>query len=310
MKVAVTGGAGFIGSNLTAKLLSAGHQVSIFDNLETGNLENLSELQVDFVQGDLRNQSQVEEFFSNGNFEYCIHLGAMGSVPRSIEMPRTSFEANVLGTFNLLEAAKVASLPIIYSSSSSVYGSNLKLPKTEVDWQSPISPYGSFKASSEAMMMAYAKSYNLKVNVYRLFNVYGPRQNPHGAYSAVVPRWTLSAFKGEEIVVYGDGNQKRDFTYVDDVNDIFLKTMKKTEVEMLPVNLAFGVPITLNTMLKIFTEYFPNLKVSYSGIRKGDIRDSQSDPKKLQESIGDFEPTKLRDGLFTTFDWFKNKFGF
>lgn len=310
MKIAVTGGAGFIGSNLTVKLLQSGHQVSIFDNLETGNLENLEGLEVEIVQGDLRKQDEVQSFFTKRKFDYCIHLGAMGSVPRSIETPRTSFEANVLGTFNLLEAARIAKLPIIYSSSSSVYGSNLKLPKTELDWQSPISPYGSFKSSSEAMMMAYAKSYDLKINVYRLFNVYGPRQNPHGAYSAVVPRWTLSAFKGEPISVYGDGNQKRDFTYVDDVNDVFMTTMIKSKVEMLPINLAFGTPVTLNTMLELFREYFPNLKVNYSDIRKGDIRDSESDPSKLRESIGDYQATSLREGLIRTFDWYKQKFGF
>lgn len=310
MKVAVTGGAGFIGSNLTASLLEAGHQVSIFDNLETGNLENIENLDVEFVKGDLRNQTEVQEFFANRNLEYCIHLGAMGSVPRSIANPRTSFEANVLGTFNLLESARIARVPIIYSSSSSVYGSNLKLPKEELDWQSPISPYGSFKSSSESMLMAYGKSYDLKINIFRLFNVYGPRQNPHGAYSAVIPRWILSAFRSEPITIFGDGNQKRDFTFVDDVNKIMLLTMNKLEGEMLPINLAFGNPVTLNEMVSIFKEFFPNLEVTYSDVRKGDIRDSESDPKKLMSYIGDFEPTSLREGLHLTFNWYKKRFGF
>ncbi len=310
MKVAVTGGAGFIGSNLTASLLEAGHQVSIFDNLETGNLENIENLDVEFVKGDLRNQSEVQDFFANRNLEYCIHLGAMGSVPRSIENPRTSFEANVLGTFNLLESARIARVPIIYSSSSSVYGSNLKLPKEELDWQSPISPYGSFKSSSESMLMAYGKSYDLKINIFRLFNVYGPRQNPHGAYSAVIPRWIISAFRNEPITIFGDGNQKRDFTFVEDVNKIILLTMNKLESEMLPINLAFGNPVTLNEMVSIFKEFFPRLEVTYSDVRKGDIRDSESDPKKLMSYIGDFAPTSLREGLHFTFNWYKKRFGF
>ena len=310
MKVAVTGGAGFIGSNLTASLLEAGHQVSIFDNLETGNLENIENLNVEFVKGDLRNQSEVQDFFANRNLEYCIHLGAMGSVPRSIENPRTSFEANVLGTFNLLESARIARVPIIYSSSSSVYGSNLKLPKEELDWQSPISPYGSFKSSSESMLMAYGKSYDLKINIFRLFNVYGPRQNPHGAYSAVIPRWIISAFRNEPITIFGDGNQKRDFTFVEDVNKIILLTMNKLESEMLPINLAFGNPVTLNEMVSIFKEFFPRLEVTYSDVRKGDIRDSESDPKKLMSYIGDFAPTSLREGLHFTFNWYKKRFGF
>lgn len=310
MKVAVTGGAGFIGSNLTASLLEAGHQVSIFDNLETGNLEHIENLDVEFVKGDLRNQSEVQDFFANRNLEYCIHLGAMGSVPRSIENPRTSFEANVLGTFNLLESARIARVPIIYSSSSSVYGSNLKLPKEELDWQSPISPYGSFKSSSESMLMAYGKSYDLKINIFRLFNVYGPRQNPHGAYSAVIPRWIISAFRNEPITIFGDGNQKRDFTFVEDVNKIILLTMNKLESEMLPINLAFGNPVTLNEMVSIFKEFFPRLEVTYSDVRKGDIRDSESDPKKLMSYIGDFAPTSLREGLHFTFNWYKKRFGF
>jgi UDP-glucose 4-epimerase len=310
VKVAVTGGAGFIGSNLTASLLEAGHQVSIFDNLETGNLENIENLDVEFVKGDLRNQSEVQDFFANRNLEYCIHLGAMGSVPRSIENPRTSFEANVLGTFNLLESARIARVPIIYSSSSSVYGSNLKLPKEELDWQSPISPYGSFKSSSESMLMAYGKSYDLKINIFRLFNVYGPRQNPHGAYSAVIPRWIISAFRNEPITIFGDGNQKRDFTFVEDVNKIILLTMNKLESEMLPINLAFGNPVTLNEMVSIFKEFFPRLEVTYSDVRKGDIRDSESDPKKLMSYIGDFAPTSLREGLHFTFNWYKKRFGF
>ena len=310
MKVAVTGGAGFIGSNLTASLLEAGHQVSIFDNLETGNLENIENLDVEFVKGDLRNQSEVQDFFANRNLEYCIHLGAMGSVPRSIENPRTSFEANVLGTFNLLESARIARVPIIYSSSSSVYGSNLKLPKEELDWQSPISPYGSFKSSSESMLMAYGKSYDFKINIFRLFNVYGPRQNPHGAYSAVIPRWIISAFRNEPITIFGDGNQKRDFTFVEDVNKIILLTMNKLESEMLPINLAFGNPVTLNEMVSIFKEFFPRLEVTYSDVRKGDIRDSESDPKKLMSYIGDFAPTSLREGLHFTFNWYKKRFGF
>lgn len=310
MRVAITGGAGFIGSNLAEMLLSEGHEVLVFDNLETGTLENLDGLNIKFTQGDLCNISEVRSFFSDNLIDYCVHLGAMGSVPRSIQNPRGSFEANVIGTFNLLDEARKLNIPVIYSSSSSVYGSNLKLPKTELDWQSPISPYGSFKASSEAMMMAFSRSYDLRISVFRLFNVYGPRQNPIGAYSAVIPRWTLSGFKKEPITVYGDGNQKRDFTFVNDVNKILYRVMKSEEFDPMPVNLAFGSPVTLNQMLDIFREYFSDLKVNYEEPRKGDIRDSESDPTKLQSIIGDFRPTTLRDGLLATFDWYKKRHGF
>jgi UDP-glucose 4-epimerase len=310
LRVAITGGAGFIGSNLAELLLREGNEVAVFDNLETGSLDNLEGLDVVFTKGDLCNASDVGDFFRKGRFDYCVHLGAMGSVPRSIENPRGSFEANVIGTFNLLDELRKLDIPVIYSSSSSVYGSNLKLPKTELDWQSPISPYGSYKASSEAMMMAFSRAYDLRVSVFRLFNVYGPRQNPLGAYSAVIPRWTLSGFKKEPITVYGDGNQKRDFTFVADVNQILYKVMKKDGFDPMPVNLAFGSPVTLNEMLDVFREYFDGLQVNYEGPRKGDIRDSESDPTKLNIITGDFVPTTLRDGLFATFDWYKKKHGF
>jgi UDP-glucose 4-epimerase len=310
LRIAITGGAGFIGSNLAEMLLREGNEVLVFDNLETGSLENLDGLDVKFTKGDLCKVSDVGNFFSGNSIDYCVHLGAMGSVPRSIQNPRGSFEANVIGTFNLLDEARKLDIPVIYSSSSSVYGSNLKLPKTELDWQSPISPYGSFKASSEAMMMAFSRSYNLRVSVFRLFNVYGPRQNPIGAYSAVIPRWTLSGFKKEPITVYGDGNQKRDFTFVADVNKILYKVMKSEESDPMPVNLAFGSPVTLNQMLDVFREYFSDLKVNYEEPRKGDIRDSESDPAKLNSIIGDFKPTTLREGLLATFDWYKKKHGF
>jgi len=310
LRVAITGGAGFIGSNLAEMLLREGNEVLVFDNLETGSLENLDGLDVKFIKGDLCNVSDVRNFFSGNSIDYCVHLGAMGSVPRSIQNPRGSFEANVIGTFNLLDEARKLGIPVIYSSSSSVYGSNLKLPKTELDWQSPISPYGSFKASSEAMMMAFSRSYELRVSVFRLFNVYGPRQNPIGAYSAVIPRWALSGFKKEPITVYGDGNQKRDFTFVADVNKILYKVMKSEESDPMPVNLAFGSPVTLNQMLDVFREYFSDLKVNYEEPRKGDIRDSESDPAKLNSIIGDFKPTTLREGLLATFDWYKKKHGF
>lgn len=310
MRVAITGGAGFIGSNLAAMLLGGGHSVSVFDNLETGSREKLKGLEINFFEGDLRNSADLNRFLNQESFDYCVHLGAMGSVPRSIENPKDSFEANVFGTFNLLNEARRLGIPLIYSSSSSVYGSNLKLPKNELDWQAPISPYGSYKASCEAMMIAFSRSYDLKVDVFRLFNVYGSRQNPTGAYSAVIPRWTLAGFKKEQIQVFGDGNQKRDFTYVDDVNSILCMAMKSEKSDPMPVNLAFGNPVTLNQVLEIFKEYFNDLDVKYVDIRKGDIRDSESDPTKLRSLIGDFKPTSLREGLFATFDWYKKQYGF
>jgi UDP-glucose 4-epimerase len=160
------------------------------------------------------------------------------------------------------------------------------------------------------MMVAFSRAYDLRVSIFRLFNVYGPRQNPLGAYSAVIPRWTLSGFKREPVTVYGDGNQKRDFTFVADVNQILYKEMKKDGFDPMPVNLAFGSPVTLNQMLDVFREYFMDFRVNYEDPRKGDIRDSESDPSKLNSVIGEFTPTTLRDGLFETFNWYRERYSF
>lgn len=310
MRIALIGGAGFIGSNLAEVLALNGHNVSIFDNFDTGFAENLKEIDCDVIKGDLREPKSLKKFLGNGQFEFIIHLAALGSVPRSIEYPKKSFEVNVVGTLNLLEEIKEMKIPMLYTSSSSVYGSNTKLPKNEIDWMSPISPYGSFKLANESIIAAYSKSYKLDIQVFRLFNVYGPKQNPLGAYSAVIPRWIMSAFKREPIIVFGDGNQKRDFTFVEDVNDIFLRALVSEKRDLLPTNLAFGNPITLNNVLDIFNKYFKNLETRYVSKRDGDIQDSQSDPTKLFTMIGNFESTSIQIGLMRTFDWYKKKYRF
>ena len=311
MRVGITGGAGFIGSNLAQHLVKYGYTVSVLDNLETGFLSNLEGVNANLVRADLKNLSEVEGFFQKEEIDYCIHLGALGSVPRSIDTPRASFEANAIATLNVLESVKRRSIPIIFSSSSSVYGKNPKLPKIEKDWLSPISPYAASKLAAEAMTLAFRESYGISTLVYRLFNVYGPKQNPDSLYAAVIPKWIFAAFKGEPLVVYGDGEQKRDFTFVDDVVQILSRSIRENHDADYPVNLAFGNPVTLNEIIGVFKSYFGGIKVEYKEIRKGDIRNSESNPETLSElHDNQIKKTPLEVGLVATFDWFKKQYSF
>jgi UDP-glucose 4-epimerase len=309
VRIGVTGGAGFIGSNLARHLVLTGHDVSIFDNLETGILNNLEGVKANLVRADLKNANEVEGFFQKEEIDYCIHLGALGSVPRSIDTPRASFEANAIATLNVLESVKKRSIPIIFSSSSSVYGKNPKLPKIEKDWLSPISPYAASKLAAEAMTLAFRESYGISTLVYRLFNVYGPKQNPDSLYAAVIPKWIFAAFKGEPLVVYGDGEQKRDFTFVDDVVQILSRSIRENHDADFPVNLAFGNPVTLNEIIGVFKSHFGGIKVEYKEIRKGDIRNSESNPKALSDLHNNqIKETPLEKGLIATFDWYKEHY--
>ena len=311
MRVGITGGAGFIGSNLAKNLDESGYSVSILDNLETGFISNLEGVNTNFVRADLKNLDEVDSFFQKEKIEYCVHLGALGSVPRSIDNPRASFEANAIATLNVLESVKKKSIPIIFSSSSSVYGKNPKLPKIEKDWLSPISPYAASKLAAEAMTLAFRESYGIPTLVYRLFNVYGPKQNPDSLYAAVVPKWIFAAFKGEPVIVYGNGEQKRDFTFVNDVVQILTNSIKGKHDSDYPVNLAFGNPVTLNEILGVFKSYFGGIKVEYKEIRKGDIRNSESNPATLSNLHNNqINETPLEVGLVATFEWFKKQYSF
>jgi UDP-glucose 4-epimerase len=311
VRIGITGGAGFIGSNLAQHLVQSGYSVSVLDNLETGFLSNLEGIDVNFVQADLKKLNDVESFFQTEEIEYCVHLGALGSVPRSIETPRASFEANAIATFNVLESIKKRSIPIIFTSSSSVYGKNPKLPKIEKDWLSPISPYAASKLAAEAMTLAFRESYEIPALVYRLFNVYGPKQNPDSLYAAVIPKWIFAAFKREPLVVYGDGEQKRDFTFVKDVISILSNSIRENHNADYPVNLAFGKPVALNEILSVFRSYFGEIKIDYRDVRKGDILNSESNPNALKELHNNkVILTSLEQGLFDTFNWFKKYYSF
>lgn len=311
MKIGITGGAGFIGSNLAEHLCLKGHEVYVFDNLESGSKENLLGIDCKFVEGDLREKESIQTFLDRHKIEHLVHLGALGSVPRSIKHPRASFESNALATLNVLEAIRNLEISLTFSSSSSVYGKNSKLPKSEIDWLSPLSPYAASKLAAEGLCLAYKESYKLNILVYRLFNVFGPRQNANSIYSAVIPKWIIAAFKKEPLVVFGNGQQRRDFTFIEDVVEILGRPIDKSTLPQLPVNLAFGNPVTLNYILDVFREYFGDILISYEDVRHGDIKDSEANPESLLKlHEGKLLHTSIESGLLKTFEWFKSKYSF
>ena len=303
MKVLVTGGAGFVGTNLTLSLLEHGYDVKIFDDLSTGLKQNIPK------DAELINTSILDTSKLNDAIKDCdvvVHLGARGSVPRSIKDPIATHDVNSTGTLNVLEAARSSGSHYIFSSSSSVYGSNMTLPKSEDMVLRPLTPYAASKMSGEALSLAYAKSYELPVSTFRFFNIFGPWQRPDHEYAAVLPKWISKCIKGDEIEIFGDGLQTRDFTYVGTVVNIILSCISKKILHPEPVNLAYGNNISLNQVLEIMKFNFPTLKVKYLPPRKGDVLHSKNDPKLIKSLYPDIPLDKFEVSLQKTIDWFKN----
>lgn len=308
MRLGITGGAGFIGSNLATRAVAGKFDVVVLDNLETGRIENIESLPIKFLQGDLRDEEAVENFVNQ--CDAVVHLGALGSIPRSIANPRKSFEANTVGTLNVLEKLKDSKKMMIFSSSSSVYGRNVKQPKDELDWLAPISPYAASKLSAESLVFSYQNAFGIPSTVFRFFNVFGPGQRAEHVYSAVIPRWALAAFKKEPILVFGDGRQSRDFTYIDDVCDVILEAVKIKSNSPDPINLAFGNSVTLLDLLELFRKYFGNIDVQFHQARPGDVQNSSADPTRLLSKMGKRKPISLEKALSQTFEWIRKEYGF
>jgi UDP-glucose 4-epimerase len=236
-----------------------------------------------------------------------VHLGARGSVPRSIKDPMATHEVNSTGTLNVLEAARLNGSHYIFSSSSSVYGSNTDLPKNEEMILKPITPYAASKLSGEALSLAYATSYNLSTSVFRFFNIFGPWQRPDHAYAAVIPKWISKCINEEELDIFGDGNQTRDFTYVRTVINVILKCIEEKVFHAEPVNLAFGNNISLNQVLEILRKSFPKLKTKHNPARSGDILNSQNDPMLIKTLYPQVEVEKFENSLIKTIEWYKSR---
>jgi UDP-glucose 4-epimerase len=300
-KVLITGGAGFIGMNVTKKLAASGIEVKIFDDFSSSSESSVSGLNLDIVKGTITDRILLED--TAADCDAIIHLAARGSVPRSISNPEATFQANIQGTINVCEIARLRSIPIVFSSSSSVYGLNDKENKSEDEWLAPISPYAASKLSGEAIVAAYSRTFNFPTAVFRLFNVYGPGQRPEHQYSAVIPRWIWAAMRKDELMVYGDGETTRDFTYVDNVVDVLVSTLINKRYFDGITNLAFGNPSSLNTALKVVQDFFPTLKTIYLEPRPGDIRSSANGSNRLKQLFPEIMPTNLRDGINKTITW-------
>ena len=306
MRIGITGGAGFIGSNLTTELIKNGYDVTVLDDLSNGELKNIDKLDIDFIKGSITNKKDVHNFVSK--IDYVVHLAARGSVPRSIEDPIGTFDVNVLGTLNIIEELKNTQIPMIFTSSSSVYGLNSKIPKNEKDWLQPISPYAASKLACESLVGAWSNSYKIKSLTFRLFNVFGENQKPNSPYSAVIPKWCLSAMKSSSVEIFGDGEQLRDFTYVGDVVRVITDSIENKTSNESPINLAFNQKISVNEISRLLKKVVPDLQVKYLDNRKGDIRDSLSDGELINKIYPHIKPTNFEDNLVRTFKWIKTNF--
>ena len=290
MKALVTGGAGFIGSNLVNALVERGDDVRVLDNFSTGNRANLEGLDVEVVEGELRSYERVHAAVRG--VEVVYHLGALGSVPRSVQDPLTSSAVNVEGTLNVLLAARDESVRrVIFSSSTSVYGSSRELPTSESTPPDPISPYGVAKLAAERYCISFGRVYDsFEPVVLRYFNVFGPRQSPYSQYAAVVPLFIAAIDQAEPVTIYGDGEQSRDFTYVGNVVDATIRAADAAGASGQTFNIAAGSPASVNHVAETIGVILGKpVEKRFEPPRSGDIRDSWADISAARELLG-YEP--------------------
>lgn len=307
-KVLVTGGAGFIGSNLADGLIESGAKVVIIDNLMTGFRENLDEIKgnFDFIEADLNDSVMVSKALEG--VDIVFHQAALPSVPRSIDNPRETHEACVNATFNLLVQAKETGVKrFVYAASSSAYGNQKILPKVETMRPEPLSPYAAAKLMGEHYCSVFSNVYGIETISLRYFNVFGPRQNPASFYSGVISRFIDALMSGETPVIFGDGEQSRDFTYVANVVDANIKASQTDKGIGETMNTANGDKITLNQLLEVLKNITGKQDVvaRYEDERSGDVRHSQADNSKAIECYGYERLVDLEQGLRNTIDWWK-----
>lgn len=305
MRVVVTGGAGFIGANVVRGLVDHGpHDVVVLDDLSTGcrsNLEGVGGVCV--IEGSVLDRDALDEACSGA--DAVIHLAARPSVPRSIADPVATHHANATGTLEVLEAVRRAGGPyLVVSSSSSVYGANPVLPKREGLEPRPMSPYAASKLAAESYALSHAACFDLRVLVFRFFNVYGPGQLANHSYAAVVPAFISAALRKDPLTIYGDGHQTRDFTFVGTLVDVLVTAVEQQITSASPVNLAFGSRASLLEVASLLEEIVGvPLKRNHLGARPGEVRDSQGDNTLMRSLFPEARPVDLRDGLATTVEW-------
>ena len=307
----VTGGAGFIGSNMVRFLLDKGETVRVLDNFETGKHENLTEVsdKIEVIEGDIRDQVTVKQAVEGAEVVY--HLAALGSVPRSIDDPQTTHDVNVGGIFNMLKASYEAKVNrFVFASSSSVYGDSPVFPQHEALPLSPISPYGATKAIGEIYCKAFYETYGLETISLRYYNVFGPRQDPNSQYAAAMPLFVSALLRDESPMIFDDGEQSRGFTYIDNVleGNWLAAQIKETHGEA--VNISTVDAVTVNTVVKTITELLEkDIKPVYVPPRPGDIKHSLADVSLAKEVIG-YEPKiSFAEGIRMAIDWYRENLG-
>jgi len=303
----VTGGAGFIGSHICEALVKCGAQVRVLDNLMTGHRTNLAHLEgrIDFLEGDLRDYETVRRAAEGVGI--IFHEAAIPSVPRSVAEPRLNHETNVDGMFNVLLAAREAGVRrVVYAASSSAYGETETLPKVESMLPSPLSPYAAAKLFGEYYCQVFTRVYGLETVALRYFNVFGPRQDPSSPYSGVISKFVTALLAGERPVIYGDGEQSRDFTYIDNVVAANLRAAEAPEASGQVINIGVGARVTLNQLLAELQRILgTDLEPHYEEARAGDVRHSLADITLAQYLLG-YEPRiSLAEGLRRTVEWYQ-----
>ena len=311
MRYLVTGGAGFIGSNIVDELVRRGHDVTVLDDLSTGAEANLAGVRakIDFRVGSIADLATVQSACHKA--DYVIHLAARTSVPKSVLDPIETNRVNIDGTLNVLVAARDAKVRrVVYAASSSAYGETPTLPKVETMAAEPISPYGITKYVGELYAQVFGRVYGLENASVRYFNVFGPRQDPSSQYSGVLSRFMLAAIRGEPLTMYGDGEQSRDFTYVDNVVDETLRACEASGASGKVFNGGTGARITLNQVVKLLEKIVgKKLQVKYDQPRAGDIRDSQAEISLAKKVLGYSPLVMFEEGLARTWDWYRAAYG-
>ena len=301
----VTGGAGFIGSNIVRELLKRGETVRVLDNFSTGKRENIKDItdDIELIEGDIRSYHIFRTVIQG--VDYVLHQAALPSVPRSVKDPITSNQVNVDGTLHILDMAKVAGVKrVIYASSSSIYGKSEELPKHEEMMPNPMSPYAASKMAGEHYCRIFSEIYGLETICLRYFNVFGPMQDPFSQYSAVIPKFITAIHEGKSPIIYGDGSQSRDFTFVTNVVNANLLACSADGVSGNVFNVACGQRYTLLDLVKAVNAILQkNVEPRFENKRKGDVMHSQADIGKAQSLLG-YEPSwSFEDGLRKTADW-------
>ena len=325
----VTGVAGFIGSNLLEHLLKLNQKVIGLDNFATGHQHNLDEVRglvtaeqwqgFSFIEGDTRNYQDCETALANdgAGVDYVLHQAALGSVPRSIADPLTTNAANITGFLNMLQAAKVANVKsFTYAASSSTYGDHPALPKIEENIGNPLSPYAVTKYVNELYAGVYAKTYGFKTIGLRYFNVFGHRQEPNGAYTAVIPKWNAAMIQGEDVFINGDGETSRDFCFIENTVQMnILAATAPDEAKDNVYNVAVGDRTTLNDLYKSIQSALKECDINaskdpiYRDFRAGDVRHSQADVSKATNNLGYAPEYKILQGIIKAMPWYKEFLG-